>query len=139
MTRRGVTLPELVLTVALVAIVCGIAAPRVMRVANAAALREAKAEVHRALDAARGAAIRLGQPVELITVPGALRVVAAPGPVTLWQSPDQGERGVTLEGLSAPIRFGPAGVAIGASNRTLRLRRGHDTVDVVLSRLGRIR
>lgn len=139
MSRRAVTLPELLLVVVLLGILTGVGSTRLVATANGAALREAKAQLLRALDAARGAAIRLGQPVELRSEGGALQLITGPGPVTIWQIPGPSRLGVTLQGLASPIRFGAAGVAIGASNRTLHLRRGGDTVEVVLSRLGRIR
>ena len=138
--RRGMTLPELLLVVVLLGIIMAVGAPHLVATANGGVLRETRADLLRALDAARGAAIRLGQPVELTRASGVLQLHSTiTGPEAIWQVPDPGAHGVALQGLTAPIRFGAAGLATGAANRTLRLRRGTDTVVVILSRLGRIR
>ncbi len=137
MKPRGVTLIELLLVLAILAIVALIAAPRLGSARDRAALRAARGVVLAGLDAARGAAVRLGGSVALGDSAGLLRVQS--DTTTVWSSAELGRLGVSLTGLGTPIRFGPAGLATGASNRTLRLSRGTDTMSVVLSRLGRIR
>jgi prepilin-type N-terminal cleavage/methylation domain-containing protein len=139
MPRRGVTLPELLAVLVLTGLLLAIGAPRLLGVADRASLRSARGEVLRALDAGRGAAIRLGQPVEVVATSGALQVLPASGNPVLWQSPGPEDFGVTVTGLTTPIRFGPSGIATGASNRTIRLRKGGDTMVVIISRLGRVR
>jgi prepilin-type N-terminal cleavage/methylation domain-containing protein len=139
MTKRGVTLPELLLVVVLLLLAVGIAVPRVAGAIDRAALRTARSDVLRALDAARGAAIRLGHPVDLEHGHGALRLTLATGDTITWHVPAPEQSGVALRGLATPIRFGPSGNATGVSNRTLLLSRGDDTLALVLSRLGRIR
>jgi Tfp pilus assembly protein FimT len=138
MNRRAVTLAELLLVVVLIGIGLGIAAPRVAAIADRAALRTARADLLRALDATRGAAIRLGHPAELVLA-GSMLQVHGPEVPPLWRIPAPEHAGVELLGLTTPIRFGPSGIAMGVANRTLRLRRGDDTLEVVLSRLGRVR
>ena len=139
MNRRAVTLPELLLVVVLISILTGIGVPRLTATANRAALRQARHQVVRGLDASRGAAVRLGQPVDLSVVEGGLVITQAADPAPIWQAPGPGLAGVALTGLVTPIRFGPSGITTGASNRTLRLRKGGDSLDVVVSRLGRVR
>lgn len=139
MPRRAVTLPEMLLMLLLLGLLAGIGVPRIAGAANRAALRSSRAELLRALDAARGAAIRLGHPVEVLGADSGLVVAEVEGPAPIWRIPSPAELGVALQGLGSPIRFGPAGIATGASNRTLRLHRGADTVAVVVSRLGRVR
>jgi prepilin-type N-terminal cleavage/methylation domain-containing protein len=139
MTRRAVTLPELLAVLVLTGILLAIGVPRVLSVANRASLRSARGEVLRALDAGRGAAIRLGQPVEMVATFGALQILPANGSPALWQTPGPGQLGVAVTGLTTPIRFGPSGIATGASNRTIRLGKGSDTMVVIVSRLGRVR
>lgn len=139
MQRRAVTLPELLLVVVLLGLLAATGAPRLITTRDRAALRTARADLLRSLDAARGAAIRLGRPVDLTTADGALQLDPAGSDPPIWRLPAPEASGVTLNGLSSPIRFGPSGIAMGVSNRTLRLLRGGDTLEVILSRLGRIR
>ena len=139
MSRRAVTLAELLLVVVLLAILADIGLPRLASAAHRAALRNARAEVLRALDVGRGAAIRLGQPVDIVAVDGLVRVHPVGAGAPVWQVPAPERTGVTLSGLTTPIRFGPSGIAMGVANRTLRLRKGSDTLEVVVSRLGRVR
>jgi len=137
MPRRAVTLAELLLVVVLIGVLLAIGIPRVVSVADRAALRAARGDLLRSLDAARGAAIRRGQPIDLVSSGGMLQL--RDGAAAVWQLPAPERFGVVLQGLATPIRFGPSGIATGASNRTLRLHRGKDTLTVILSRLGRIR
>lgn len=139
MPRRAVTLPELLLVVVILGILSGMGLPRVAAAAHRAALRSARGELLRALDAGRGAAIRLGQPVDIVAADGTLQVRPVGAATPVWQVPDPLHAGIALSGLATPIRFGPSGIATGVANRTLRLRKGADTVQVVVSRLGRVR
>lgn len=139
MSRRAFTLPELLLVLVLLGILASIGMPRLLAAADRGALRSARAGLLQALDAARGAAIRLGQPVELITAEGALLADPVGSDPPTWRIPAPEASGVTLTGLGTPIRFGASGIATGVSNRTLRLHKGADTMAVVVSRLGRVR
>jgi len=140
MSRRGATLPELLLALLILAILTAIAVPRLAALLDAAAVRAARGDLLVALDAARGAALRLGADVELRD-DGLRRtlVPVLPDSAAAWTGPAASRHGVALGGLATPIIFGPAGIAVGASNRTLTLSRGSVTMTVVLSRLGRVR
>ncbi len=141
MHRTGTTLLELALVIVILGILAAIAVPRITLVADEAAVRH---QVHRligALDAARGAGIRLGTPAGLTVGIARLTVAASVGgvPTTVWDVPGPADEGVSVSGAAgAPIMFGPAGLAIGASNRTIVLSRGAASRRVVISRLGRI-
>lgn len=137
MTRRAATLLELLLALSILGVVLALGLAQVGRGLQHAALRETQAVVLVALDAARGSALRLGEPVALSHQAPLLRVVG--GTDTLWGPRLAGAPVATLDGLGSAIRFGPAGIALGFANRTLRIHTGADTVTVVLSRLGRIR
>jgi prepilin-type N-terminal cleavage/methylation domain-containing protein len=139
MNRRAVTLPELLLVLVMLGVLTGIGAPRLADAADRAALRTARGQLLRAPDASRGAAIRLGQPVDLVATDGELLVAPSAGGAPVWRVPGPDHLGVTLSGLSIAIRFGPSGIATGVSNRTIRLRKGGDTMQVIVSRLGRVR
>ncbi len=140
MPRRGTTLLDLLLTLVVIGILLATSLPRMAALRDAAAVRAARADLLIALDAARGAALRLGTEVELRD-DGQQRLLipALTDSTPAWVGPAASRHGVTLTGLTRPIAFGPAGIAIGAANRTLRLRRGTITMAVVLSRLGRVR
>ena len=139
MSRRGFTLPELLLVVVLLGILAATGVPHLVSAADRAALRVGRGDLLRALDAARGAAIRLGQPVELLSANGALLVDPVGDTPPAWRIAAPEASGVSLTGLATPIRFAPSGIATGVANRTLRLRKGTDTMEVVVSRLGRVR
>ena len=116
--RHGIVLTELIVTMVCIGIIASIAAPRLASIADAAAVRDETFRVVAALDAARGTAVRMNA-------------------VTSLAFPPAGN-GVTLSGAGQPLLFGPAGLAMGASNRTIILTKGNAVRRVVISRLGRI-
>jgi prepilin-type N-terminal cleavage/methylation domain-containing protein len=137
---RGVTLPELMLTLVLIGLLAALGLPRLGAVASAAALRHEATELVIALDAARLDAIRFGAVTHLTLSDSSYRLeLATDSGITLrWQHDGAGVRGVRLTGGGAPIQFGAAGLALGVSNRTLVLTRHGVSRRVVISRLGRI-
>ncbi len=140
MSRSGTTLVDLLLVTAILALLAAVAVPRVAAILDGARVRTARSDLHAALDRARGAAIRLGTGVELRDDgTGRVLVPDPPDTVPVWSGPSAASRGVTQAGWNAPLAFGPAGLATGAGNRTVMLRRGSVQVQVVISRLGRIR
>lgn len=140
MSNRGLTLPELLLVLVLLALGAGLALPRVMMALDAGLVRAEAAAVVTALDTARGAAMRLGAVARLTLADSGYQVVVqAPGGTTVvWRGSGAAARGVHLTGAGQPILFGPSGVAMGAANRTVQLARGAVTRRVVVSRLGRL-
>jgi prepilin-type N-terminal cleavage/methylation domain-containing protein len=64
--RRGVTLPELLITVIMVAIIASIATPKLARSRDSYAVRAARRELVATAEAARSAAIQRGRPSYLI-------------------------------------------------------------------------
>jgi prepilin-type N-terminal cleavage/methylation domain-containing protein len=140
MSNRGITLIELLLALIIIGLLALVGYPRVAGYADAMALGQARAEVVAALDAARGAAIRLGATVA-VEEDGPTLVVRRLDPDTSvwWRGRHPMVHGVVLSGLDRRILFGAEGLAVGASNRTLQLRTARATRRVVLSRLGRIR
>jgi Tfp pilus assembly protein FimT len=137
---RGATLLELLLALLVLALLAALAVSRVIDVADRAAVAVQAARVRHALEAARGTGLRLGTVAALQFGAGVWEVrVTLNGVETVaWRSPGIADD-VTLEGGGEPLRFGTAGLAVGVSNRTLRLRRGTAAREIVVSRLGRVR
>lgn len=138
--RNGVTLPELLIAVVLIGLLALIGAPRVAALYDGVRVREETLRLLAALDHARGAAVRIGSTTRLSLADSGYRVTAAPNDtlLELWRAPGSLNSAVRLTGAGAPLLFGPSGLAVGASNRTLLLAKGSITRRVVISRLGRI-
>lgn len=128
------------LAMVVIGLLLAIAAPRVVHIADEAAVRAEAARIVGALDAARGAAVRLDRNASLELMPArwVVWVQQDTDSMIAWHSAGNANAGVTLSGAGAPIVFGRAGIAVGASNRTLILSRGSASRRVVISRLGRI-
>lgn len=138
--RSGLILVELLVVLVLIGLLALIAAPRLFTLADAAAVRDEAWRVVTALDAARGTAIRMGVVATLTLSDTSYQVTAAAGgdTVTAWRRPGPRQNGVALNGTGQPLLFGPAGLAMGASNRTITVSRGSAERKVVVSRLGRV-
>lgn len=138
--RSGLVLIELMLVVVVSGLLALIAAPRMLAISDAAAVRDEAMRVIAALDAARGAAIRLGRGVTLSMSDSAydVKAVVDGDTIVAWHQGGPAARGVALTGAGRPITFGPAGLATGAANRTIVIGKGDARRQVVVSRLGRI-
>jgi len=137
--RRAHTLPELVLTLVLLALVAAMAIPPFVATAARWELRAARAELVNALVLAREAALARGETATFT-------VDAARGEVTVTCAGDTITRraigalhGVQLAASGDSVRFAPDGLASGVSNTTLLVARGARIDSVVVSRLGRVR
>lgn len=139
--RRGVTLLDLLLALTLLGILLLLGMVRLGPLVDAARTRTTAARLLGALEAARGAAMRLGTPatLELSAARWTVRAVVAGDTIVAWGGESHAAEGVTLGGAGAPIRFGPAGLTVGVANRTFTLERGTARRTIVLSRLGRVR
>jgi Tfp pilus assembly protein FimT len=114
--------------------------PHLVGLRDAAKLRQETLRLVVVLDRARGTAVRFASNARL-TLTDADYTIAVALPDTMmevWRAPGPGADAVGLGGAGAPILFGPAGVAVGASNRTLVLTAGSSSRRIILSRLGRI-
>jgi prepilin-type N-terminal cleavage/methylation domain-containing protein len=137
--RRGVTLLELVLVLAILGLVAGIAIPPFQRVADSLAVHNAALEIVSAHRRARFSAILKNQMVEL-TIRADSLAIRIPGiPGDLWHAAGPDADGVSLTGPSRPLVFSPVGLTVGVSNASFRLSRGAATRTVIVSRLGRLR
>jgi prepilin-type N-terminal cleavage/methylation domain-containing protein len=137
--RRAFTLPELVLVLAVVGIVLGIALPSLTDAIDRIEVHSAATRLVAAHQRARLMAVAKHQVISL-SVDSAALVISPRGSFSvLWAAPGPAASGVSLAGPVRRFTFAPEGFTLGLSNATLRLVRGSATRTVVFSRLGRVR
>ena len=137
--RRGVTLLELALVLAIMGLLVGIAIPRFQGLADRLAVHHAALELVSAHRRARIRAILQNRMVEL-TIRADTLAIRIPGTAgDLWHAPGPDADGVSLSGPTRPLVFSPVGLTVGVSNASFRLSRGAATRTVIVSRLGRLR
>lgn len=137
--RRGFSLPELLLVLALVGILLGLAVPPLSRAMDRIEVQAAANHIAAAHSRARLLAITQSQVVILSVEPVALTIRRRGVLTPLWTEAGPGASGVSLSGSSHNFTFSPEGFSIGLSNATLRLSRGAASRAVIVSRLGRVR
>ena len=137
--RRGFSLLELALVLAIMGLLVGIAIPRYQRAADSLAVHHAALELVSAHRRARFTAILQNRMVEL-TISADSLLIRIPGVAgDLWHAAGPRAQGVGLSGPSYPLTFSPVGLTVGVSNASFRLSRGAATRTVIVSRLGRLR
>ena len=139
MPRRALTLPEITLTLALVALLAAIATPRLIGATAGLHVRAAVADLVNALILTRETALSRGAAASFV-------IDGARGEITVTCAGDTIARraiaalhGVTLVASGDSVRYAPDGLATGVSNTTLLVARGPRVDSVVVSRLGRVR
>lgn len=139
--RRGVTLAELMVVLAIVAIVMAVTLPRVADMRDWIAVNGAAQDVTTALAVAREAAIMQSTRTRAVIAADSLRIDRSRGDTwgDLMRWPGPRERGVTLEVSNAVVVFDPIGLAWGLSNTRVVLRRGTRSETITVSRLGRVK
>ena len=138
-TRRGVTIVELLITLAVLGVLSSIAVPRAATLVDRISVRGATQDVVLAIAMARAAATRRGAYASFVADPhtGRLRVVS--GGETLLERDVLKSRGVRLEASRESVTFAPGGLGWGAANTTVIVSRGTRSDTIVMSRLGRVR
>jgi len=137
--RRGVTLLELTLVLAIMGLLVGIALPSFQRVADSLAVHHAALEIVSAHRRARMSAILQNRQLELTILQDTLAIRVPGAPSDLWHAAGPNDEGVSLTGPTRGLIFSPVGLTVGVSNATYRLSRGAATRTVIVSRLGRLR
>jgi prepilin-type N-terminal cleavage/methylation domain-containing protein len=137
--RRGFTLPEILLVLAIIGLSLGIAVPRISAVRDSIAVEQETNQILAAHRRARMLSIARGRPVVLSVGSDAVSIRLAGDPADFWGSPGPVAAGVTLDGPARRMTFSPLGYTTGLSNATLHLSRGAAHRTIVVSRLGRVR
>lgn len=139
--RRGTTLLELVVVLAIIGGIAALGAPLLHRSLDRGAVERAAADVSVAHRNARALAVHRGSRVALrVSAESLAIVVLSSGAEVVWQRrAGPASRGVALEVSRAEVAFGPSGLGWGAANTTIRLSRGKAQAVLVASRLGRLR
>src|SRR5256886_6410513 len=124
--RRGVPLAELVVVLAILAIVTAVTLPRLAGVRDWIAVDTAAQEVISAIAVARSAAVMQGTRSRAVIAADSLRIDRwredSWGDLHRWPGPAR--HGVALEVSNPVVVFEPIGLALGLSHTTVVLRRG---------------
>jgi prepilin-type N-terminal cleavage/methylation domain-containing protein len=138
--RRGVTLPELAVVLAIAGVLSVLAFPRAAEWLDRIAVSRAAGEVAAFYQTARFAAIFRAQRVRLEVSGDSLRATfegAADSLFLRWPGPRR--HGVRLTATRAVIRVSPNGLGWGVANTTIVLAKGAAAESLTTSRLGRLR
>jgi prepilin-type N-terminal cleavage/methylation domain-containing protein len=136
--RRGYTIVELTLVLAIISLLLGIALPRIAPLRDGWNAEQAAQAVILAHSRARVAAILLSRPLVLMVAPESLRIATLADSV-VWRGPGPAAEGASLAGPIRKLTFSPVGLSMGLSNATFRITKGAAIRTVVVSRLGRVR
>ena len=137
--RRGFSLTELMLVLAVTGLLLGIAIPHLATMIDQIEVRSAATHLVTAHQRARMMAVARGQVLVLTIAPTMLDIRTRGGTATLWAEQGPAATRVSLQGPAKQFIFSPEGLTLGLSNATLRLSRGEASRTVVISRLGRAR
>jgi len=139
--RRGLSLPELLLVLVIVGTLLGLALPRLAVWLDWAAVDGAAGDATMAIAVARQKAIAWGTRTQLVMRAETLTIDTL-GPLAWgrWRAyPGPAARGVALAVTNSRIVFAPNGIAWGASNTRIVLRRGSRSETITVSRVGRVK
>lgn len=136
--RRGFSLLELVLVIALGGILLAIAVPPLAGARDRIEVRAAAGHIAAAHQRARIMAIARSQVLVLSIDSAMLSIRPRNLTPALWSEPGPEVSGVSLAGPTRHFTFSPQGFSLGLSNATMHLSRGAATRTVVISRLGRV-
>ena len=136
--RSGFTIPELLIVLAVTAILTGLALPAVTGLRDRLTVRLAAVDAARALSDARTIALTAARRT-------AVRIDALTNTLTVYAGTDTirivrlSEYGVRLRTTRDSVAFGPTGIGWGAATATITLTRGTASTALAVSRISRIR
>ena len=137
--RRGLTLLELAVVIAIIALSAAIVTPALLRRLDRSRVRHAVSELTSALALARTMAVARTTHVAVFFDSVRSTVVVAAGPDTLMVRALGAIHGIELRSNRDSTVYGPTGLGYGAANQSIVVRRGSAEDTVVISRLGRVR
>jgi type II secretory pathway pseudopilin PulG len=137
--RPGYSLMQMLIVLAIIAVFCGIAIPRLSAARDGSAVRGAATQVVTAFALARSAAVLRASRVAVVIDSNAATLRVLTEAETLHVRALRPEFGVTLEATRDSVAYGPTGRGYGAANSSIILRRGAAVDTVFVSRLGRVR
>lgn len=137
--RRGHTLVEVAIALAMIALLCAVAIPAGIALVHGAAVRAATREVVAALTLARDRALAEARPaaVHLDAARGRALVVVAGD--TVREAALGDAYAVSLAATRDSLAYGPGGLGVGLANASIVVSRGARAETVRVSRLGRVR
>src|SRR5215208_97577 len=119
--RRAFTLPELLLVLAVVGILLGIALPSLTQAVDRVEVHAAAAHLIAAHPRARMMAVAKGQVLTLTVDSAAISIAQRDSSAVLWTEPGPEASGVSLPGPTRRFTFAPEGFTLGLSNASLHL------------------
>lgn len=139
--RRATTLLELLVVLALIAVVSAMAIPVATRREDRRRAHGAALHAATVLAGARAEAVARGSAVAVVldTGAGVMRVIAGTGRDTLRTRDLSALFGVGVRATRDSLAYDARGLGIGAANLTLVFSRGEAAETLVISRLGRLR
>jgi prepilin-type N-terminal cleavage/methylation domain-containing protein len=138
--RFAFTLIELVVALTIVAILLGIATPRLSSMHDRAVVRSATVELAALLSSTRRAAMLRSSTAALVLGrPRATATVIVGGDTITSRALAEHAPGIELKATRDTIRYGPSGRGYGAANATIAVQRGRFADTIWVSRLGRVR
>lgn len=137
--RRGHTLPDLIVVLAIMLALAAIAVPAMRRLLDSAQVHAAARELRALFATARTTALAESRAVAVrLDAGGATATVVVAGD-TIRRAALRQTYGVALRSSRDSMAFGATGLGSGAANLTVVLTRGPVVDSVVVSRLGRVR
>ncbi len=138
---KGFTLLELIVVVAIAALLLVSWIPRAARLMDWLATERAVRDVTTALAVGRNGAVMQSTRARILIDTDTLRIDrwGAQGWEPWWRTPGPASYGVSLAVSNPVVTFGPTGMGWGVSNTTIVLRRGSQAETITLSRVGRVK
>ena len=137
--RRGHTLVEVAIALAVVALLCGVAIPAGVALVHGAAVRAASGELVAALALARDRALAEARPAAVHLDARAGRVLVVVDGDTVRTAALATAHGVALSTSRDSLAYGAGGLGVGLANTSVVVSRGASAETVRVSRLGRVR
>ncbi len=137
--RKGHTLIELAVTLAIMAILLSMASPRLGTLTDRASVRSAATEIAAILSTARRTAMLHSASAMVVIDEARSTASVIVGTDTILAHAAGSELGVSITATRDTVLYGPSGRGWGASNTSIVLERGHWSDTIFVSRLGRVR